>query len=705
MNRQTGERGAALILLIGITAALAILAAALVLMLTNQQGATASARTAKTSLFYAEAALNSGINAIKATTVAGTNFSTTTDIDMTQMNTQYVTAYPSPAPVPTCTVYDNATPVDFSVHKDLNADHRLWVEASVTFRGRTSRLRAMLTSDTTSSILPKAALYADTDIVANGTGDIYAVQPVTGAPYTTSPRKYITSVMAGSDFVGNTSTRLAAPGQTAQSLGVQVNGTASLPGIPSPTGVLFGGVGLLSDYFDQAHQSVLSDLSQLGLTAPHPDVTIPTAPTIPGTTMTSAQRTAIQTTTPKTYNAPTDFYYNGNLTLGSTGTSTFNFRRLYLTGTLTVTGNVTVNATDLRVGSLAVSGGSSARTFSLGKLYVTGTASVSGPVALSTTSVYTGADFTHSPTGAVTDTLGPLYVVGNASVTGTVALTTSGVHTGGNFTVAGPASGSTSVADTLGSVHVNGTVALTGNVAVTATDVYAGGAFTISGTTTSITESFGDIRALADINWKGGSSGVLTVWAGNVYARRLLVDGDTSGNYVSGSGAYVLHLGYTWIDGDAGTGNVAINLSAPAGTRCTVMCPLMATTEKTVSNGLVDCGSLSEPMVYYMQCDNDGLYTNTCAWASTGQFTGLMIVMEAAITITGGNDNTHPNIVGSVMCNGPAPACPTDITLSGNSSVCYDHRVIENLPVALRDILRTTTTTTVPGTWQQLSAN
>jgi len=45
------------------------------------------------------------------------------------------------------------------------------------------------------------------------------------------------------------------------------------------------------------------------------------------------------------------------------------------------------------------------------------------------------------------------------------------------------------------------------------------------------------------------------------------------------------------------------------------MCPLLATTEKTVSNGEVDCGTLAKPMVYYMQCDNDGLYNNTCEWA------------------------------------------------------------------------------------------
>ncbi len=50
------------------------------------------------------------------------------------------------------------------------------------------------------------------------------------------------------------------------------------------------------------------------------------------------------------------------------------------------------------------------------------------------------------------------------------------------------------------------------------------------------------------------------------------------------------------------------------------------------------------------------------------------------------------------------PVTP-NITMSSNSSVCYNQSVINNLPSNLQSILRTTTTTTVPGTWQQLSRN
>ena len=68
MRRLSGQRGAGLIMLIGITAVLAILAGSLVMLLSNQQHASARERSTKTSMDYAEAALNSAIAALKATT-------------------------------------------------------------------------------------------------------------------------------------------------------------------------------------------------------------------------------------------------------------------------------------------------------------------------------------------------------------------------------------------------------------------------------------------------------------------------------------------------------------------------------------------------------------------------------------------------------------------------------------------------------------
>lgn len=194
-----------------------------------------------------------------------------------------------------------------------------------------------------------------------------------------------------------------------------------------------------------------------------------------------------------------------------------------------------------------------------------------------------------------------------------------------------------------------------------------------------------------------------------MFAQIFTIDGDTNGNYDSSSGPYDVVLGNVWVDGNAGTGDVAVNFSAPSSgtvsTASTIMCPLLATTEKTCTNGYINMGTLTKPMVYFMQCDNDGLYSNTCEWASTGTFTGIAIIMESDVQVTGGNSGTSwqtANFVGSLMAG--CPVTP-DITMSGNSSVCYNQKVIDNLPSNLQSILRTTTTTSVPGTWQQLSGN
>jgi hypothetical protein len=195
---------------------------------------------------------------------------------------------------------------------------------------------------------------------------------------------------------------------------------------------------------------------------------------------------------------------------------------------------------------------------------------------------------------------------------------------------------------------------------------------------------------------------------GPMFAKILSVDG----NAVSGSpsdntsydstnkpGPTDLVLGAVWIDGDAGTGDIAVNFSAPSsGTPSTVLCTVLATTEQTHSNGLITFGSTTQPMVYFMQCDNDNLYSNTCQWNNIGKYYGLMILFEAEMNITAGN------VTGAVL-----EGCPyksgsdsgTDLTMSGNSSICYNQAVIDN---CTSDALKTTVTQVVPGSWQQLTS-
>ena len=215
--------------------------------------------------------------------------------------------------------------------------------------------------------------------------------------------------------------------------------------------------------------------------------------------------------------------------------------------------------------------------------------------------------------------------------------------------------------------------------------------------------------------------------AGPMFAKILSVDGDSTNNtdYDGSSGPTSLVLGDVWVDGDAGTGDIAVNFSGPyesTSQASTVMCPVLATTEQTHSNGYVNFGTLLKPMVYFMQCDNDGLYNNTCCWDSQGTYYGLMILFEAECCISGyattdghgyshssnapsgtplGNDGTHPNVMGAVLegCPSGGGDSGTDLTLSNNSSICYNPTVINN--IGLNSIL-STTIQPVAGTWQQI---
>ena len=63
MHTRMNQSGAALILLIGITATLAILSSMMVFVIQNEQRATASSRSSKQSLYASEAALDAGVAA------------------------------------------------------------------------------------------------------------------------------------------------------------------------------------------------------------------------------------------------------------------------------------------------------------------------------------------------------------------------------------------------------------------------------------------------------------------------------------------------------------------------------------------------------------------------------------------------------------------------------------------------------------------
>ncbi len=103
---------------------------------------------------------------------------------------------------------------------------------------------------------------------------------------------WATTVMAGGgkysasgaqDFKANSTANLAVPSSTVQSVNIDVNGSVTPTG--KFAGTLIGGIGLLSDYFDQAAQADLGDEAQVGEShaAAPAAPTAPTAPTQPST--------------------------------------------------------------------------------------------------------------------------------------------------------------------------------------------------------------------------------------------------------------------------------------------------------------------------------------------------------------------------------------------------------------------------------------
>ena len=146
--------------------------------------------------------------------------------------------FPDNVEVTSFAVYDNLTPVQRAVTWDANADGMIWLEITVVYEGKTSRVRVLIRQVTQSVVksFPKAAVYSDTSIYLDGTSDVCAgcrgrhdgVEP--GEPW----RALLTATMAGGgtdgradtdDFRVNGSANLAAPGASAQSVNIQVNGS------------------------------------------------------------------------------------------------------------------------------------------------------------------------------------------------------------------------------------------------------------------------------------------------------------------------------------------------------------------------------------------------------------------------------------------------------------------------------------------------
>jgi hypothetical protein len=457
--KRHAEGAIALIMLMGIAGVLAILAAISVMVLANQQHATASDRAHKNALDYAEAALDSAVNASKRVPQISP---TAPFLSSSDMLADYTTAYPS-GPTVTTRIYDDWASIDASTPAyDQNRNGQVWLEVTVTYQKRTRRLRAMVIQTETSMVtkFPKAALFSDQNIYLNSGADVYAVND-DGTPFVPSaPGGYLTKIMAGGNVQGNASTNLAAPGSSVQSVGVQANGSVS--GLATgQTGVTHGGVPLLSDYFNQADQANLAFEAQAG------NPTKANASATSYSSLSSLLGACTYNSGTKTYTASTDLKYSGNLTLTTAGT-TYNFKSLYVTGNLTLNSTTHTHTTALYVGGdFTISGPTGSNTF--GPTYIAGTAtwSQSGSTALGVeTTDYTDVTEAAGPlwvgkyltqTGLFNDVLGPTWVCG-APGTSDIAVGLTGPSSSPNSTVMCPLLATTEKIKTSGKIDF-GTVA------------------------------------------------------------------------------------------------------------------------------------------------------------------------------------------------------------------------------------------------------
>ena len=769
MDTRRSQTGAALIMLIGIVAVLAILSATLVVTIANQQGATARERRATQSFYAAEAALDTGVQLAKVDRKMSTTEEWLTQEDL---QAAFYGFFPVDATV-VYRVYDNLSQVDYNIKWDQGGptdahtpDGRMWVEATVTHQGKTTRTRALIWQGEVplAEALPKAVTYSDTGIRLDDNSDIYAVNE-DNTPDTSGP-PYQTSITAGGTWVPtmdsgwaevgrftmNGSTDLAAPGTNVQSLGITVNGSVSMAGSlrngPLDAGTISDGVrsfdsvtirpftvGFLSDYFDQKAQTELANESQIGGTP----AAMPAAPpswTYSGRSITGSLLTTI---TGGSYSNTTEDLYllssvnRGDMTIDTSSARTYRFRNLYIARNLSIKGPVTFTADSLYVGgTLTIAGptrGSTVVNNTInGPLYINGTGSsaVTDLVQLSASSVYCRGPLaiSNSQSTSVTDSLGQIYCVGNFSVSGRVALEngTSSLYGGGNVTLAGPSSGTTT--HTLGLIYMpkndtsRKTLTFSGNVNVKATEVTTYGDFTISGATTPVKNWLGHVyvNAISSTSNESKNRGTID-WSGtaSVTSRDYTRQADPAspeaqpqpmwlGRYFSRKGTYNDEYGKVWVPGNSST-SVVFNSTGAS----TVMCPLLCTTEKNVWGGNVTYGTRTQPMVFFFMCDNNGIYPQVFEYSGTGTYYGLMVINESTIEISNGS-STKPSIQGAVFAGCPydprvtTTMSKSDIVLKGSSCIAYDQHVVGEIATSS---LKTTTTITqiVPGSWQQLPIN
>jgi hypothetical protein len=229
------------------------------------------------------------------------------------------------------------------------------------------------------------------------------------------------------------------------------------------------------------------------------------------------------------------------------------------------------------------------------------------------------------------------------------------------------------------SLYVTGNLTVQSGGQMNATSLYVAKNFTVSGT--GMTQSCGPTYVGGNVSWNSNASVLTTNYlnasapAGPLYV---------VGSFTSAGGPFNDVIGPTYVGG-----NVTLS-----GNQASFLCPLLVTPGVITTGGSAVIGSVANPI---LMLDNGT--TQDIQLGSNGTFTGLMVNMYGGVTLPGGNGSKN-DIIGAIWAK-------NTVTFGGNTGLCYNPTVLGNVMSSsnLTSEVTSTTTSVVPGSWQQLSSS
>jgi type II secretory pathway pseudopilin PulG len=209
MARLRSERGATLILIMGVVAALAILAAAMTVLTVNVQHNTATARTQGKAFNVAEAGVDAGQAALWASWPADATAGSSLQVDPTTFKQQFSTVeFPDPTTGQFIDVrfYDDdgnsVNPgMNMAYNYDFNNNGQMWIVSRGATGSRAAKVQTLVKKVIFDMrVREGVALYTDGVLGTKGTGN----QPVVGL----DPPAVAASVYARGGWNGNGTTTL-----------------------------------------------------------------------------------------------------------------------------------------------------------------------------------------------------------------------------------------------------------------------------------------------------------------------------------------------------------------------------------------------------------------------------------------------------------------------------------------------------------------